>query len=77
MEKSLDRLDEVLLEGRNRVRDLRDETIPGHELSQLLLACGEELAHDKSIIFTLAVVAPLGPSIRSCATKPTESGASC
>ncbi len=67
MEKALDSLDEVLLEGRNRVRDLRDETIPGHELSQLLLACGDELAHDKSIVFTLAVVGtvqPLNPVVR-------------
>jgi signal transduction histidine kinase len=67
MEKALDSLDQVLLEGRNRVRDLRDETVPGHELSQLLLACGDELAHDKPVIFTLAVVGtvqPLNPVVR-------------
>ena len=67
MEKALDSLDEVLLEGRNRVRDLRDEKMPGHELSQLLLACDEEFAQHKSINFTLAVVGaiqPLNPVVR-------------
>ncbi len=47
--------------------DLRDETIPGHEVSQLLLACDDEFAHDKSISFALAVVGtvqPLKPVVR-------------
>ena len=47
--------------------DLRDETIPGHEVSQLLLACDDEFAHDKSISFALAVVGtvqPLNPVVR-------------
>ena len=55
MEKALDRVDEVLLEGRNRVRELRAETIHGHELSRSLMSCGEELAEHKPIIFSLSV----------------------
>jgi hypothetical protein len=47
--------------------DLRDETIPGHEVSQLLLVGGDEFAHDKSVSFAWAVVGtvqPLNPVLR-------------
>jgi len=55
MEKALDRADQVLLEGRNRVRDLRAEAGPGQELSELIAACGRDLAQDQGIEFTVAV----------------------
>lgn len=66
MEKALERVDEVLLEGRNRVRELRAEAIPGHELPRLLMSCGEELSQFKPTIFSLTVegtAQPLNPVV--------------
>ena len=56
MEKALDRMDDVLLEGRDRVRKLRAEPSASHDLSKLLMSCGEELAQDQPATFCLAVV---------------------
>ncbi len=56
MEKVLDRADQVLLEGRQSVRDLREEGMSGVELSEALAHCGEELAQDHTSLFSLAVV---------------------
>jgi ligand-binding sensor domain-containing protein len=56
MEKVLDRADEVLLEGRQRVRELRVERTTSDYLPGKLTLCGEELAHDHASLFTLAVV---------------------
>ena len=56
MESVLDRADEVLLEGRNRVRDLRQQTITGNELPDMLTRWGEELAQDYTARFSLAIV---------------------
>jgi signal transduction histidine kinase/ligand-binding sensor domain-containing protein len=67
MESALDRADEVLIEGRLRVRDLRPESTPENELSAKLASCGEELAQDFPISFNLAVVGmphPLNPVVR-------------
>ncbi len=55
MEDALDRADEVLVEGRNRVRNLRsDETKPG-ELFVLLGSFAEEMKADCSTKFALVV----------------------
>jgi signal transduction histidine kinase/ligand-binding sensor domain-containing protein len=66
MESVLDRADEVLLEGRERVRDLRhDETSPS-ELPDMLAAYGKELARGHAIRFTLSVIGtqrPLDPMV--------------
>jgi signal transduction histidine kinase/ligand-binding sensor domain-containing protein len=56
MERALDRADEVLIEGRLRVRDLRPESATVNELPAALAICGEELAQDHEIHFSLAVV---------------------
>jgi ligand-binding sensor domain-containing protein len=66
MEKVLDQADEVLLEGRQSVRDLREQGTSGVELSEVLALCGEELAQGHATLFSLAVIgAPraLGPII--------------
>ena len=56
MGQVLDRADEVLLEGRERVRDLRAEGTTGRDLPHNLKHCGEELAHDRATLFSLSVV---------------------
>jgi signal transduction histidine kinase len=66
MENALDRADEILLEGRERVRDLRqDEMSPG-ELPHMLAACGEEFGRDHPIRFSLSIIGtqqPLHPTV--------------
>jgi signal transduction histidine kinase/streptogramin lyase len=65
IEKALDRADEVLLEGRLRVRNLRLEATATKDLAESLLDCGEELSQDSSIAFKLAVAGdpqPLDPA---------------
>ncbi len=56
VEKALDRADEVLIEGRQRVQDLRLEGMTGYELPDHLRKCGEELAQDYAIAFSLSVI---------------------
>ncbi len=56
MEKALDRADEVLLEGRQRVKDLRSETTALNDLGETLKSYGAELANDGAVAFTLALV---------------------
>jgi signal transduction histidine kinase/ligand-binding sensor domain-containing protein len=66
MEQVLDRADEVLLEGRQSVRDIREEGTTGTELSEALLHCGEELGDGHSSLFSLTVVGeaqPIGPIV--------------
>jgi len=46
MEKALDRADEVLIEGRDRVKDLRTSTNAFSDLPRAFARVGEELAHD-------------------------------
>jgi signal transduction histidine kinase/ligand-binding sensor domain-containing protein len=55
MEQVMDRADQVLLEGRQSVRDLRDEGASTGELLNALASCGKELAQDETL-FSLAVV---------------------
>jgi signal transduction histidine kinase len=61
MEQALDRADGVLLEGRQRVRDLRAEGLNDGELPQSLKRCGEELSQGHSSRFSLSVVGTLRP----------------
>ena len=64
MKKALERADQVLLEARLRVRDLRSETTAPNELAESLRNCGEEFSHDGAVLFRVAVVGtprPLDP----------------
>jgi signal transduction histidine kinase/ligand-binding sensor domain-containing protein len=56
IEKALDKADEVLLEGRQRVRDLREEGASGNELSDELRTYGTELEDGSAAVFNLSVV---------------------
>jgi signal transduction histidine kinase len=72
MESALDRADEVLFEGRERVRDLREVEIAGGGLSDSLARCGKELAQDYATRFSLAIVGtpqPLDPTVCSEACR--------
>ncbi|AKJ02341.1 two component regulator with propeller domain [Archangium gephyra] len=55
MEKALDRADEVLAEGRDRVMELRSPAHEGRDLSDALVQVGEELAEDMPMSFRLVV----------------------
>jgi signal transduction histidine kinase/ligand-binding sensor domain-containing protein len=55
MEDALDRADGVLLEGRERVRELRGESSETDDLSTQLARCGEDLAQGTSVKFDLAI----------------------
>jgi signal transduction histidine kinase len=66
MEQVLDRADGVLLEGRQRVRDLRHDDPDGQELPRTLQRYGEELAQGQSPKFNLSVLGappPLDPIV--------------
>ena len=56
IEKVLDRADDVLLEGRQSVRDLRQAGEAGNELAEALKNSGEELALGNSTVFSLTVI---------------------
>jgi signal transduction histidine kinase len=56
MEQVLDRADEVLLEGRQSVKDLREEGRSDAELSEALRHCGEELAGNYTSLFSVTIV---------------------
>ena len=56
MEKVMERADQVLLEGRQSVRDLREQGTLGDELSQALTNCGEELAADRTARYSMTLV---------------------
>jgi signal transduction histidine kinase/ligand-binding sensor domain-containing protein len=61
MEQVLDKADEVLFEGRQSVRDLREKGSVKAELSDALSHCGEELALGHSSRFSLRVLGDLRP----------------
>ena len=66
MENALDRADEILLEGRERVRDLRQDQMSPSELPHMLAACGQELSRDRQIRFSLSIIGtqqPLHPTV--------------
>lgn len=56
LEQVLDRADQVLLEGRERVKDLRQDGMTGDALSEVVLRCGQELGEDSSVAFDVAVI---------------------
>ena len=56
MEKALERADEVLLEGRERVRGLRDEGKTTNDLADDLAHYGKEQAEYSTAVFSLAVL---------------------
>jgi ligand-binding sensor domain-containing protein len=65
MEGALDRADKVLLEGRQRVHDLREGGINGDGLWNDLALWGEELALDRSTRFSATIIGtpqPLTPA---------------
>jgi signal transduction histidine kinase len=67
LEKALDRADEVLSEGRERVHSLRAEATSVQDLSQALTDYGEERAQDHAIEFSVTLVGkprPLDPIVR-------------
>ena len=59
MESALDRADSVLIEGRNRVLDLRSEQLSGNSLVDRLRLVGEELEPEHRIDFTVTVTGDL------------------
>jgi signal transduction histidine kinase len=69
MERVMVRADQVLLEGRQSVRGLRDEVTSDDDLQALLKRCGEQLAQDYGIPFTLLV---LGEPVRIDPTVSRE-----
>jgi len=56
LESVLDRADQVIVEGRDRVRDLRQEDTSGNELPDMLATFTEELRQDHGSSFSLTVV---------------------
>jgi signal transduction histidine kinase/ligand-binding sensor domain-containing protein len=67
MEDALDRADSVLIEGRDRVKDLRISPAAGPDLSLAIGTMGAELAKEQSSRFNLSVEGtprPLDPIVR-------------
>ena len=56
MEVVMDRGDQVLLEGRQSVRDLREDATTADDLADSLKRCGEEFAQDHETRFSFGVV---------------------
>jgi len=56
MKKALSYADQVLLEGRERVRGLRSEGATASELSEMLASYGNELARDREVAFKVTIV---------------------
>jgi signal transduction histidine kinase len=56
IEQVLDRADEVLLEGRESVKNLRQSRVTSDELSEVLKQCGEDLRQGTSVVFGITVV---------------------
>jgi signal transduction histidine kinase len=61
IEKALDSADEVMYEGRQRVQALRTDATLFNELSVALASYGNELAQDRSIAFSVALVGSSRP----------------
>jgi signal transduction histidine kinase/ligand-binding sensor domain-containing protein len=72
MEHALDRADDVLIEGRDRVKDLRISPASGPDLAPTIGAMGAELAKEQLIRFNLSVEGtprPLDPIVREEALR--------
>lgn len=55
MEKALDRADQVMVEGRDRVRDLRTSSERSDDLTSAFYKAGQELAQDTAVEFRVIV----------------------
>jgi signal transduction histidine kinase len=67
LRKALDRADEAISEGRERVHTLRTEAMATNDLSQALTFYGKERAQDHAIEFSVTLVGnprPLDPIVR-------------
>jgi signal transduction histidine kinase/ligand-binding sensor domain-containing protein len=67
LEKALDRADEALLEGRERVHTLRTEAMSTNDLSQALTDYAKDRAQDHAINFSVTLIGnprPLDPIVR-------------
>ncbi len=67
MESVLERADEVLLEGRERVSKLRAEGTQAEDLSRAIASCGEDLAQNDAARFSMAIFGtphPMDPVVR-------------
>jgi signal transduction histidine kinase len=67
MEEALDRADNVLIEGRDRVKDLRLPPVSNPDLAAVVSEIGAKLAHEESNRFKLSVDGtprPLEPIVR-------------
>ena len=65
LEQVMDRADQVLFEGRQRVHDLREDPAASGDLPGALRHCGELLAQDHPILFSLSAIGtprPLRPN---------------
>jgi signal transduction histidine kinase/ligand-binding sensor domain-containing protein len=72
MEQALDRADDVLIEGRDRVKDLRIQPTTAPDLPQAIGAMGAELAKEHANHFNLSVEGtprPLDPIVREEALR--------
>jgi signal transduction histidine kinase len=72
MEAALDQADEVLIESRDRVKDLRTQPAAAPDLPQAIGAMGGELAKERSTVFNLSVEGtprPLTPIVREEALR--------
>jgi len=70
--KILDRADEVLVEGRQSVRDLREEGTGDDEFSEVLTTYGSQLTEGSSAVFSLNVIGSpqaLSPIVYSEASR--------
>jgi signal transduction histidine kinase len=68
VEKALDRADEVLLEGRERVQELREQGLAGSDLAGILSRHGAELAQDHTAHFALTIAGapqPIDPVVNN------------
>ena len=68
VEKALDRADEVLLEGRERVQELREQGLAESDLAGILSSHGAELAQDHTTHFALTVAGtpqPIDPVVNN------------
>jgi signal transduction histidine kinase len=66
IEQVLEGADQGLLEGRESVRDLRQDGVTGDYMSTSLVRCGEELEEDHITTFRLSVIGtprPLDPTV--------------
>jgi len=55
MERALERADQILIESRDRVKDLRSSSEPKDDLAALLAEYGKQMQHEQPVEFSVAV----------------------